>query len=65
MDSKTVGMAGLRGWRATVADASAGPVARRTPLSEDQVKALVGALFLVLSILYVVGAIRDLARRRD
>lgn len=64
MDSKTVGMAGLRGWRSTVANASAGPVAKRTPLSEDQVKAVVGALFLALSIVYVVGAISDLVRRR-
>lgn len=64
MDSKTVGMAGLRGWRATVANTTAGPVAKRTPLSEDQVKALVGALFLVLSIVYVVGAVSDLARRQ-
>ena len=65
MDTKTVGMAGLRGWRSTVANAAAGPVAKRSPLSEDQVKAVVGAVFLVLSVVYVVGAVREILRRRD
>lgn len=65
MDTKTVGMAGLRGWRSTVADAAAGPVSKRSPFSEDQVKAVVGAVFLLLSVLYVVGAVKELVRGRD
>jgi hypothetical protein len=65
MDTKTVGMAGLRGWRSSVANAAAGPVAKRSPFSEDQVRAVVGAVFLLLSVLYVVGAVREIVRRSD
>ena len=65
MDTKTVGIARLRGWRSTVANVTAGPVARRSPLSEDQVKAAVGAVFLVLSIMYVLAAVKDVIRSRD
>jgi hypothetical protein len=64
MDAKTVGQAGLQGWRAKVADAVAGPVARRSGFSDDQVRAAVGALFLALSVLYVVNAVRQLAGAR-
>jgi hypothetical protein len=64
MDTKTVGKAGLRGWRSSVANAAAGPVARRSPLSEDQVRAVIGAVFLVLSVLYVIGAVREVVSER-
>jgi len=59
MDSKTLGQAGLRGWRTKVANAAAGPVARRSGFSEDQVRAVVGGLFLALSIWYVVQVVVD------
>jgi hypothetical protein len=58
MDAVTAGKAGLQGWRAKVGDAVAGPVAQRSPLSDDQVRAAVGGLFFVLSVVYVVGTIR-------
>ena len=64
MDAITVGKAGLQGWREKVADAVAAPVARRSGLSDDQVRAAVGALFLVLSVLYVVNAVKQLASAR-
>jgi hypothetical protein len=64
MDAIAVGKAGLQGWRAQVADAVAGPVARRSGLSDDQVRAAVGGLFLVLSVLYVAGAAKRLAVAR-
>jgi len=57
-----VGHAGLQGWREKVADGVAGPVARRTPLQEDNVRAIIGATFLVLSVIYLVNAIRALAQ---
>lgn len=60
MDKKNVGLAGLRGWRSSVADAVARPVAKRSSLGEDQIRAAVGALFLMLSLMYVVGAVKDL-----
>ena len=64
MDAIAVGKAGLQGWRGKVADAVAAPVARRTGVADDQVRAAVGALFLVLSVLYVVGAVKRLASAR-
>ena len=59
-----LGTAGLRGWRAKVGDAVAEPAARHTPLSADQVRAVVGALFLLLSLLYVTGTVRRMTARR-
>jgi hypothetical protein len=45
-----------------VADGVAEPVAKRTPLDEDQVRALIGAAFLVLAVIYIVNAVRDLVK---
>jgi hypothetical protein len=53
-----VASAGLQGWRAKVGDTVAPAAAQRTPLDEDQVRAAIGALFFVLSVLYVVKTIR-------
>jgi copper oxidase (laccase) domain-containing protein len=64
MDTKQVGLAGLRGWRGSVADVVAEPVARRSSFGEDQIRAVVGAAFLILAVVYIVGAVRDLARDR-
>ena len=61
MDAIALGKAGLQGWRGKVADAVAEPVARRSGLTDDQVRAAIGALFLALSVLYVVGAVKRLA----
>lgn len=63
METKQVGLAGLRGWRSSVADAVASPVARRSPLGKDQIRAGIGALFLVLSLMYLVGAAKDMRGR--
>jgi hypothetical protein len=63
MDVVTLGKAGLQGWRAKVADTVATPVARRSGLSEDQVRAAVGAAFLLLSVGYVAGSVKRLASR--
>jgi hypothetical protein len=58
-----VGQAGLQGWRAKVADTVAAPVSKRTPLGEDQVRALLGVTFFVLSVVYVVKTIQAAASR--
>jgi hypothetical protein len=44
-----------------VADGVAEPVAARVGLEEDQVRALLGATFLVLSVLYVVKSFKGIA----
>ena len=63
MDAISFGKAGLQGWRGKVADAVAAPVARRSGLDDDQVRAAVGALFFVLSVVYVVQTVRQVAAR--
>ena len=64
MDEVAIGKSGLKGWRATVADVVAPAAAKRSPLREDQIRALIGMTFLVLSIVYVVAAIRDIIANR-
>src|SRR3954451_22805403 len=56
------GQAGLQGWRAKAADAIAKPVANHTNLNEDQVRAVVGAAFFILAVIYVANSLRALAR---
>ena len=63
MDAISFGKAGLQGWRAKVADAVAAPVARRSGLDDDQVRAVLGGLFFVLSVVYVVQTVRQVAAR--
>ncbi len=58
MDVNNVGKTGLVGWREKVGDGVAGPLAERTPASDDQVRAIVGALFFALSLYYVIGTVK-------
>lgn len=51
-----LGHAGLVGWRKTIAERVAGPAARKSPLSEDQVRGAIGAAFVLLSAYYVLGS---------
>jgi hypothetical protein len=60
MKVEEVGHAALSGWRKPVADA----VAPRVPLRDDVVRAVVGFLFLALTVKYVVDFARELAARR-
>ena len=57
-----MGQAGLQGWREKVADVVSEPVAKRAPLDEDQVRALIGGAFFVLSVIYVVKTLSAAAR---
>jgi hypothetical protein len=61
MDMIGLGQMGLVGWREKVADGVSRPLASRTPLSEDQLRALVGATFFILSVYYVVDTVRRAA----
>ena len=58
-----MGQAGLQGWREKVADVVSEPVAKRAPLDEDQVRAAIGALFFVLSVMYIFRTITDATRQ--
>lgn len=57
-----LGQAGLQGWREKLADGVAEPVSERVPLDEDQVRAAIGALFFVLSVVYVLQAVKAALR---
>jgi hypothetical protein len=58
MKTTEVGETALVGWREKAAAGVAAPLSQRTPLDEEQVRALVGALFFVLALYYVVGTMR-------
>ena len=51
------------GWRKKVADGVAVPLAKRTPLSADLVRAGLGLVFVGLSVYYLLGTARRLRRR--
>ena len=50
---KTVGHAGLIGWREKVADV----VAPRVPIKDENARAIIGGAFFVLSVYYVIQTI--------
>lgn len=53
-----VPLAGVdKGWRKAVADRVSPGVAERTPLGDDQVRALLGAAFIGLSAYYVAASV--------
>ena len=58
-----LGQTGLQGWRVKVADGISRPVAKRAPLEEDQVRAVIGAAFFVLAVIYVAKALSAATRQ--
>jgi hypothetical protein len=58
VDATKLGQTALVGWREKVASGVARPLARRTGVEEDPVRAVVGALFFGLSVYYVVSTVR-------
>jgi hypothetical protein len=63
MDARQLGEAGLQGWRGRLADRAAPAIARRTSFEVDQVRKVIGGLFLALAVLYVTKSTRALLRR--
>jgi hypothetical protein len=58
MNTTELGQTGLVGWREKAAASVAGPVSERTRLADEDVRALMGALFFALAVYYVVGTLR-------
>ena len=58
MKATELGQTALVGWREKAAAGVAGPVSERTRLADEQVRALVGALFFALALYYVIGTVR-------
>ena len=63
LDPVALGNLAATGWRSRVADAVANPVARAAPVKADQVRAAVGATFVLLSLFYVVQTGRRAAQQ--
>jgi hypothetical protein len=57
-----IGQAALPTWRGAIADRLAPPAAKRTKLSEDQVRAGIGAAFFAVATFYVVSSIARMIR---
>lgn len=63
MDKTQTLEAGLVGWRERLARKLEKPISKRTPLTANQVRAVLGALFFVKSAIYVARSIRRAAKR--
>jgi hypothetical protein len=57
-----MGQAALPTWRGAIADRLAPPAAKRTKLSEDQVRAAIGAAFFAVATFYVVSTVFRMIR---
>lgn len=63
MDVKTIGEQGLHGWKGSVAHSVARRADRsRIPVTETQVRGVLGVAFFTMSLLYVVKTLRAVAR---
>jgi hypothetical protein len=58
-----LGQQALPTWRGAIANRVAPPAAKRTSLSEDQIRGILGAAFLAVSTFYVVSSIVRIVRR--
>jgi hypothetical protein len=52
---ESIAQAGLVGWRKAIADSVAPRAASRTPVSEERLRAAIGAAFFLLSLYYVAS----------
>lgn len=62
MDVTRMSQRALTGWRGKVAAPVADGVARRTSIDVDQARAVIGALFFLSSLWYVVMVVRAAVR---
>lgn len=62
MNVTEMGKVGLSGWRGRAADVVARPLADRSKFDEDQIKAIIGAIFLAYTIYRLVRALVRAAR---
>jgi hypothetical protein len=58
-----LGQTALQGWREKVADGISQPVANRAPLDVEQVRAIIGATFFLLAVIYVAKTISAATRQ--
>ena len=58
-----LGQQALPTWRGAIANRVAPTAAKRTPLSEEQIRAVLGGAFLAVSTFYVVSSIARMLQR--
>lgn len=56
-EPQSIAQAGLVGWRKSIADRVAPRAASRAAVSEEQVRAAIGAAFFLLSLYYVASTV--------
>jgi hypothetical protein len=57
-----MGKVGLSGWRGRAADVVARPLAERSKFDEDQIKAIIGAIFLAYTLYRLFRALYRAAK---
>jgi hypothetical protein len=57
-----MGKVGLNGWRGRAAGVVARPLAERSPFDEEEIKAVIGAIFLAYTIYRLIRALYRAAR---
>ncbi len=62
MNVVEMGKVGLTGWRGRAADVVARPIAGRTRFDEDQIKAILGAIFLAYTLYRLARALYRAAK---
>jgi hypothetical protein len=58
-----IGDAGLVGWRKRALDRFADPIASRTGMTSEQIRAIVGWIAIVTAAVYLVGTLRRASAR--
>ena len=62
--ARDLGENALRGWRKRLANTAAPRIARRTPVSEADIRALIGLVFLALAIRHLVVTLKGFMQQR-
>jgi hypothetical protein len=62
---ENIAQAGLVGWRKAIADNVAPRAATRAPVSEERLRAAIGAAFFLLSLYYVASTIARMIKVRS
>lgn len=62
--ARDLGQHALQGWRGRLADAAARPIAKRTRVTEVDIRAAIGLLFLALAARHLIVTFKRFAQER-
>jgi hypothetical protein len=63
--ARALGEHALQGWRKRVADVAAPRIAKRAPVRERDIRAVLGLLFIALAIRHLVVTLKRFAEERE